>query len=127
MDGLDRLAILLYGRKAKPQDFIGGSDARILSDAADRITALLNQEAGRKAYQDILAILDACQGGEGALDFIRAQVYQKLQGGVFIVDKGLTRSMCCEKSINGEICSECEVYTNMENFVDPRRAPWRME
>lgn len=33
-DGLDALALALYGRKARPREYIGGSDAAILHDAA---------------------------------------------------------------------------------------------
>jgi hypothetical protein len=40
MDGTDRLCRALYGA-AKPADYLGGSDAKMLHDAADRIAELL--------------------------------------------------------------------------------------
>lgn len=39
-DGTERLCQALYGRKAAPRDYIGGSDAKMLHDAADRIIEL---------------------------------------------------------------------------------------
>ena len=36
-DGTERLCQALYGRKATPRDYLGGSDARMLHDAADRL------------------------------------------------------------------------------------------
>ena len=38
-DGTDRLCRALYGRDAKPRDYLGGSEARMLYDAAERIEA----------------------------------------------------------------------------------------
>lgn len=34
-DGTERLCRALYGRKARARDYLGGSDARMLHDAAD--------------------------------------------------------------------------------------------
>lgn len=39
-DGTERLCQALYGRKATPRDYLGGSDAKMLHDAADRILLL---------------------------------------------------------------------------------------
>jgi hypothetical protein len=39
-DGTERLCRALYGRKAKASDYLGGSQARMLHDAADRIEAV---------------------------------------------------------------------------------------
>lgn len=39
-DSLNQLADVLYGRAALPADYIGGSDARIFHDAADKIAFL---------------------------------------------------------------------------------------
>ena len=39
-DGTERLCQALYGRKAKPADYLGGSDAKMLHDAADLIAEL---------------------------------------------------------------------------------------
>lgn len=38
-DGTERLCQALYGRKATPRDYLGGSNAKMLHDAADRILA----------------------------------------------------------------------------------------
>lgn len=38
-DGTERLCRALYGRKASARDYVGGSDARMLHDAADRLAA----------------------------------------------------------------------------------------
>jgi hypothetical protein len=40
MDGVDRLCMAVYGRPAKPRDYIGGANAQMLCDAADMIDAL---------------------------------------------------------------------------------------
>jgi hypothetical protein len=40
MDGVDRLCMAVYGRPAKPRDYIGGANAQMLYDAADLINAL---------------------------------------------------------------------------------------
>ncbi|MFC5423692.1 hypothetical protein ACFPOB_29600 [Bosea eneae] len=39
-DGTERLCRALYGRKAATRDYLGGSDARMLHDAADRLASL---------------------------------------------------------------------------------------
>jgi hypothetical protein len=39
-DGTDRLCMAVYGRPAKPRDYIGGANAQMLCDAADMINAL---------------------------------------------------------------------------------------
>lgn len=36
-DGTDRLCRALYGREARPEDYMGGSNAKMLHDAADAI------------------------------------------------------------------------------------------
>lgn len=36
-DGTERLCRLLYGRNEQPKDYLGGSNAKMLHDAADRI------------------------------------------------------------------------------------------
>nr|BDD48123.1 hypothetical protein 39 [Balneolaceae bacterium] len=38
-DGTDELCNALYGRKAKPEDYLGGSDAKMLKDAAKVVKA----------------------------------------------------------------------------------------
>jgi hypothetical protein len=38
-DALDRLSIAMYGRRPKPADYLGGSDARVLRDAARIVVA----------------------------------------------------------------------------------------
>jgi hypothetical protein len=40
MDGTARLCRALYGRKERPADYLMGSDARMLHDAADTIARL---------------------------------------------------------------------------------------
>jgi len=48
-DGTARLCQALYGRPAQPRDYLGGSDARMLHEAADKIAALQEprgQQAG---------------------------------------------------------------------------------
>ena len=39
-DGTERLCRILYGRKSEPPDYIGGSNARMLHDAATEIESL---------------------------------------------------------------------------------------
>ncbi len=39
-DGTDALCLALYGRKAGPKDWLGGSQAKMLHDAAARIDRL---------------------------------------------------------------------------------------
>lgn len=39
-DALERLGLALYGRKPTAREYLGGSDARILSDAAEMIEEL---------------------------------------------------------------------------------------
>ena len=39
-DGTDRLCMAVYGRPAKPRDYIGGANAQMLYDAADLVSAL---------------------------------------------------------------------------------------
>jgi hypothetical protein len=43
LDGTDRLCMALYGRLSEAEDYLGGSDAKMLHDAADRITQLQTQ------------------------------------------------------------------------------------
>ncbi|MBA1445851.1 MAG: hypothetical protein M3H12_18680 [Chromatiales bacterium] len=38
-DGTDALCLALYGRKAKPADYLGGSEAKMLYDAAKVVDA----------------------------------------------------------------------------------------
>lgn len=40
MTGTDKLCMALYGRPAQPRDYLGGSDAKMLHDAAEVIAAL---------------------------------------------------------------------------------------
>ena len=56
-DSLNQLADVLYGRAAMPADYIGGSDARIFHDAADRIAALETEVIPRATIADALAEL----------------------------------------------------------------------
>ena len=42
-DGVDRLAKAVYGRKPEPRDYVGGSTAQILYDAAQLIGHLQNE------------------------------------------------------------------------------------
>lgn len=44
-DGTERLVQALHGRKALPPDYIGGSQARMLHEAADRIEGAKAREA----------------------------------------------------------------------------------
>jgi len=39
LDGTGRLCLALYGRQARPRDYLGGSEARMLHDAADKLEA----------------------------------------------------------------------------------------
>ena len=39
-DGTDQLCKILYGREARPADYLGGSDAQMLKDAVAEITKL---------------------------------------------------------------------------------------
>lgn len=40
LDGTNTLCLAVYGRKAKPKDYIGGSEANMLYDAAKLIHKL---------------------------------------------------------------------------------------
>jgi len=46
-DGTERLCRALYGRDAEPADYLGGSEARMLHDAADMLRAIASQGACR--------------------------------------------------------------------------------
>ena len=52
-DGTERLCLAVYGRPAQPRDFLGGSQAHMLHDAADKIAALKAVvDAAREACLD---------------------------------------------------------------------------
>lgn len=69
-DGLDRLGRAVYGRPPKPGEWLGGSDARILHDAADKLeaaqklcevyfniaAAAIGEDAVRKQRDELLGI-----------------------------------------------------------------------
>ena len=42
-DGTDRLCQVVYGRSPKAEDYLGGSNAKMLHDAADKIEELKKQ------------------------------------------------------------------------------------
>ena len=44
MPGTAKLCKVLYGRPPRPRDYLGGSDSRMLSDAADEIERLRESE-----------------------------------------------------------------------------------
>ena len=46
MDGLDKLCMIIHGRKANSQDYLGGNEAKIIYDAIDLINNL-KEEIGR--------------------------------------------------------------------------------
>jgi vacuolar-type H+-ATPase subunit E/Vma4 len=62
-DGTDKLCLALYGRLAKAADYLGGSNAKMLHDAADRIEALKQVGAGA-----IPGVLPVQRGSEGVSD-----------------------------------------------------------
>lgn len=76
MDGTERLCRSLYGRKATARDYLGGSDARMLHDAADRLTESLAtptpspvearadgvREALTRAERKLSAYIGVCDG-----------------------------------------------------------------
>ena len=51
-DALDRLGLELYRRSPMPREYVGGSDAKILDDAAKRIADLTTQEQERTKQRD---------------------------------------------------------------------------
>lgn len=51
---LDRLARALYGRDPRPQDYLGGSDARIFDDAAEALGA--KDDGGERLAQLVAAL-----------------------------------------------------------------------
>lgn len=51
LDGADELCMAMYGRKATPQDYLGGSNARMLGEAARRI-AMLRESRPKVADRD---------------------------------------------------------------------------
>lgn len=53
LDGTARLCRTLYRRKEEPRDYIGGSDARMLHDAADEIERLREVRAAVLAFERI--------------------------------------------------------------------------
>lgn len=74
-DGTERLCRAVYGRKAAARDYLGGSDAKMLHDAADRIAEL--KEIGLLAHaraaerdQECFRLEDELKG---ALELINAQ------------------------------------------------------
>ncbi len=54
-DGTDKLCQAVYGRAAKASDYLGGSEARMLHDAADKITEL----------KRMMCYCDKCSNGPG--------------------------------------------------------------
>ena len=60
-DGTERLCFAVYGRPAQPRDFLGGSQAHMLHDAADTIAALR-------------AVVDAAREAEAERDALRERV-----------------------------------------------------
>jgi hypothetical protein len=55
LDGTDRLCWALYGHAPKAQDYLGGSEAKMLHDAADEILHL------RQSQEKIWGIADEAQ------------------------------------------------------------------
>ena len=55
LDGADRLCMVMHGRMAKPEDYVGGCDSKMLHDATDRILELEERvrelERGRQRGQ----------------------------------------------------------------------------
>ena len=62
-DGADRLCKALYGRKPKAKDYLGGSDAVMLYDAASKIHRLTQQLQFNEASV-ATAALEALEGLE---------------------------------------------------------------
>lgn len=52
-DGTERLCHALYGRPARPRDYLGGSDARMLHDAADLIARLRGHAPSPSRAEDV--------------------------------------------------------------------------
>jgi len=74
-DGTERLCQALYGRKATARDYVGGSDAKMLHDAADRIAELkangvLAHARAAERDQECFRLEDELKG---ALELINAQ------------------------------------------------------
>lgn len=74
-DGTGRLCRALYGRKATARDYVGGSEAKMLHDAADRIAQLkgngvLAHARAAERDQECFRLEDELKG---ALELINAQ------------------------------------------------------
>lgn len=67
-DGTDRLCRVLYNRRAKPQDYIGGSESPMLHDAADRLERVKAAEAEVERQEQ------RCDDLEGALRLMEARI-----------------------------------------------------
>jgi hypothetical protein len=93
-DGLDALGRALYGRKPRPGEYIGGSDARILHDAAKALcvkspTAFANVATRREALSadddakvELWGMLTAMLGnGETVAALSDHELAAKLEGG----------------------------------------------
>lgn len=66
LDGLDRLSRALYGRKPNAQEYLGGSDAKILHDAADALTPAAPGGVGVEAeniYAQVRDVVQSMGGG----------------------------------------------------------------
>lgn len=72
-DGTDRLCLALYGRKAKPRDYLGGSNARMLHDAADRLTPPAPEEG------PLFPGLDRLTEALGAVATLATETAEKLR------------------------------------------------
>lgn len=57
LDGTDRLCQAVYGRKSLPRDYIGGSSARMLHDAAALIEALADRASSPALKADCAQLL----------------------------------------------------------------------
>ena len=83
-DGTERLCLAVYGRPAQPRDFLGGSQAHMLHDAADAIAKLRRErendaalkratrraevaEAERDALRERVRVLEAVDTAARAL------------------------------------------------------------
>jgi hypothetical protein len=67
-DGTELLCRAVYGRKAKTQDYLGGSEARMLHDAANMI----------KRARDFMGDLyeDGCEYGDNCPRFVALKHYE---------------------------------------------------
>ncbi len=128
-DGTDRLCLALYGRKARARDYLGGSDARMLHDAADRLAGrefpAVDGPVGRFGHHPDRAddfcieveILQAewhnlrvCfDNGTPSLAEFKDRVFKAMQAGPFVTErclnaKTLLRSI--ERQLQDHVASE---------------------